>query len=136
MTPITEEERDGFDRAVQSVIGRLPSDLTEMLREVAVLVEDEATPELVRDTDPPIPDKDVPFVCGLHVGIPYTEASVEDHGHPPPTIYLFRRGVIEAAGGAVASRESLSEQIRITLLHEIGHQFGLDEDDLAELGYD
>ena len=59
----------------------------------------------------------------------------------PTQIMLFRGPIIRLAGyqavnGREENRGELIEQIRITLLHEIGHQFGLDEDDLADLGYD
>ena len=51
-------------------------------------------------------------------------------------IHLFRIGIMAEAGGEQATEEDLRREIRVTLLHEIGHHFGLDEDDLAELGYD
>ena len=56
----------------------------------------------------------------------------------PPTIMLFRVGIVAEAGGwdQPDALERIREEIRITLLHEIGHQFGLDEDDLARLGYE
>ena len=62
------------------------------------------------------------------------------------TIHLFRRGIIEEAGGwepwlddegiEWGGADRVLEEIRITLLHEIGHHFGLEEDDLTALGYD
>ena len=55
----------------------------------------------------------------------------------PSDIHLFRDGILDLVGGwdVPDARQSLEEEIRITLLHEIGHQFGLDEDDLDRLGY-
>ena len=59
-------------------------------------------------------------------------------------ITLFRRGIVDLAGGwearteegcAVGGEVAIREEIRITLLHEIGHHFGLDEDELDRLGY-
>jgi predicted Zn-dependent protease with MMP-like domain len=49
---------------------------------------------------------------------------------------LFRVGILEQAGGWEAGEDAIVEEIRITLLHEIGHQFGLDEEDLRRLGYE
>ena len=67
---------------------------------------------IVEDHDPDDPD-----LLGVYVGIPLTE-----RGHEPPTEMCD-------------SVEELREEIRITVLHEIGHHFGMDEDRLDELGY-
>ncbi len=55
----------------------------------------------------------------------------------PPQIHIFRDGIVEFAGGwhQKYAEDEIYEETRITLLHEIGHHFGLDEDDLTELGY-
>jgi predicted Zn-dependent protease with MMP-like domain len=71
-------------------------------------------------------------LCGLHWGIPLTARSVEHSATFPDRMMLFRGPILRVAG---RRRQDLEEQIRITLLHEIGHHFGLDEDDLAALGY-
>jgi predicted Zn-dependent protease with MMP-like domain len=91
-----------------------------------------------------IDPEDRAALCGLHSGIPLTERSVE-HGGLPEVITLFREGILEEAGGweewtdddgtELGGRERILREIRITLLHEIGHHFGLDEDDLERLGY-
>ena len=80
-------------------------------------------------------------IAGLHTGIARTERSVEHSGELPGQIHLFREGVLHMAGGwpsrvDEAFLAALDEEIRITLLHEIGHEMGLDEDDLEALGYD
>jgi hypothetical protein len=78
-----------------------------------------------------------------------TERSVEPGEVDLPMIHIFREGIIACAGGWSPWRVSspdgeilegggedlVREEIRITLLHEIGHHFGLDEDDLDRLGY-
>jgi predicted Zn-dependent protease with MMP-like domain len=81
-------------------------------------------------------------LCGLHTGVAFTERSVTSSGDLPSEIRLFREGILAEAGGweepgedVDAVEDSIYEEIRITLLHEIGHQFGLDEDDLERLGY-
>ena len=83
-------------------------------------------------------------------GIPLTRRSVDHSGTLPDQIMLFREPIMRlsrvpsrsirrfGAGRENAkrsSRESLEYEIRVTLLHEMGHHFGLDEDELAELGY-
>jgi predicted Zn-dependent protease with MMP-like domain len=75
-------------------------------------------------------DADDPDLLGLYVGVPLTE-----RGHEPPLgpsrILIFRRPLTEMCD----SIDELREEIRITVLHEIGHHFGMDEDRLDELGY-
>ncbi len=81
----------------------------------------------------------------MHSGTPLTERSVAEGGDLPETIHLFREGIIEQAGGWEESEDesgrlqggeaAITEEIRITLLHEIGHHFGLGEEELEELGY-
>lgn len=77
-------------------------------------------------------------LCGLHSGTPFTEQSVEHSGGLPDAIMLFREGVLATAGGwdNPDGEDAVYEEIMITLLHEIGHHFGLSEDDLARLGYE
>jgi predicted Zn-dependent protease with MMP-like domain len=76
-------------------------------------------------------------LCGLYTGIPITERSVEHSGTLPDVVTIYREGILDAARdryGRVRG-ERLRREIRITLLHEIGHHHGLDEDELRELGY-
>jgi predicted Zn-dependent protease with MMP-like domain len=90
-------------------------------------------------------------LLGLHTGVALTERSVNDSGTLPGTIHIFREGVVLLAGGwggwkdgvpaeeqapeALEAEDEVFEEIRVTLLHELGHHFGLDEDDLERLGY-
>jgi predicted Zn-dependent protease with MMP-like domain len=80
------------------------------------------------------------MLCGLHWGVPLTQRSVESAAHLPDQIMLFRGPIMRLAsvsstGRTRRDRRELEGQIRITLLHEIGHHFGMNEEDLAELGY-
>jgi predicted Zn-dependent protease with MMP-like domain len=76
-------------------------------------------------------------LCGLHSGIAITEKSVNSAFEMPPTIHIFREPIVRLAGGwdQPNADDEVYEEVRITLLHELGHHFGLDEDDLDELGY-
>jgi predicted Zn-dependent protease with MMP-like domain len=136
---MTEEERKRFDTLVEDAIDALPPRIRDLLEEVPVIVLDEPTPEMLRDVGM---DADAHGVldelCGLHTGTAVTERSIEHSGDLPTTVHLFRRGIIALAGGweQPHSEDEIYEEIRTTLLHEIGHHFGLDEDDLTELGYD
>jgi predicted Zn-dependent protease with MMP-like domain len=71
------------------------------------------------------------LILGLYVGHPMTQRSVEFSGMLPDAIYIFQEDVELVS----ESEKDLIQQVRITVLHEIGHHFGMDEDDLDELGY-
>ncbi len=131
--PLTDAERDHFDRLLQTVLSALPEHISRMLGEVPLVVEDYPSDEVMASFDMAFRDE----LCGLHDGVPLTERSVEDSGQVPDHILLYREGVIANAAddtGEVHDPELL-RQIRITVLHELGHHFGLDEDDLAAIGY-
>jgi predicted Zn-dependent protease with MMP-like domain len=134
---IAPNQRRAFDELLEGIIAALPEYLRALLEEVPVIVEDDPSPEVLAemDVDPGSTD-----LCGLHWGVPPTRKSVEHSGVLPENIWLFRGPIMRVArgqGGGTdrGGREQLRNQIRITLLHEIGHHFGLDEDDLAKLGY-
>ncbi len=133
------DERERFDRLLESVLETLPDALHRLLDEAPLVVEDAPSVELLRAMG--IPEAD--DLCGLHEGLSRTERSVE-HPALPDVITLFRRGIIDLAGGwepvasehgTIGGEAAVREEILITLLHEIGHHFGLDEDDLERLGY-
>ena len=125
---MTDDERSRFDEVLETVLEALPQRLHALLAESPVIVEDRPSAKLLRELDL-CPDD---LLCGLHSGTPLTERSVEHSPELPETIHLFREGILELAG----DWSLLQREIRITLLHEIGHHFGLEEDDLAELGYE
>lgn len=135
-------ERERFDALFEQVLAGLPDELHELIEQTPVIVEDEPDPAMLAELGID-PDEDV--LCGLHSGTPLTERSVEHVVEPPEYIHLFRAGIIELAGGwepwvdddgaELGGEAAVLEQIRITLLHEIGHHYGLDEDDLERYGY-
>jgi predicted Zn-dependent protease with MMP-like domain len=136
-------ERKRFDALLERVLSELPPRLHELLEEAPLIVEDRPSAQLRDELGL---DEDDEIICGLHSGTPLTERSVTDDGDLPEMIHLFREGIVEHAGGWEpfleedgtweGGEEALLREIRITLLHEIGHHFGLEEDDLAELGYE
>lgn len=134
---MNDEQRDMFDRLVDEVVESLPRELRELLEQVPVIVDDAPDEGLLDEMG----EEDPRDLLGLHSGTPNTEASVEAGAELPPEIRLFRVGIADLALGEVGwaapdAQDRLREEIRVTLLHEIGHQFGLDEDDLERLGYD
>ncbi len=125
---MTGRERRRFDELLETVLSALPRRLKTLLDEAPLIVEDHPSPALRRELG--LESDDV--LCGLHSGTPLTERSIEQPDELPETIHLFREGILAHAG----EWQHVHHEIRITLLHEIGHHFGLDEDDLAELGYE
>ena len=71
-------------------------------------------------------------LLGLYCGQPLTDRSVSQPVRWPDRILLYQRNVERIC----RTRAEVVEQVRITVLHELGHHFGLEEDDLEELGYD
>jgi predicted Zn-dependent protease with MMP-like domain len=106
-----------FEDHVRAALDELPPNLASALTNVAVIVEDE---------NPEDPD-----LFGLYHGVPLPERG-DMAGMPPDTISIYRIPLEDS----FPDPEELREEIRITVLHELAHYFGLDEDRLAELGYD
>jgi predicted Zn-dependent protease with MMP-like domain len=106
-----------FEDHVRAALDELPPHLAAALENVAVVVEDE--------------NRDDPDLLGLYHGVPLTERG-DVAGMPPDTISIYRLPLEES----FPDHGELREEIRITVLHELAHYFGLDEDRLAELGYD
>lgn len=139
---MTSSERHRFDLLLEQVLEALPPRLHDLLQEAPLIVDDRPSARLLED----LGLDDDEMLCGLHSGTPLTERSVDQSADEPETIHLFREGIIDHAGGWepfededgtwVGGEDDVLGEIRITLLHEIGHHFGLDEDDLAELGYE
>lgn len=148
MNRLTQDDRDRFDGLVAEVIDGLPPAIAELLDEVPVVVLDLPTPEILASLGmDPASREDAESLCGLHTGVANPDRSLEGaSGELPSQIHLFRVGIIRLAGGLSPDGSGWSgdeeegdqrvlDEIAVTLLHEIGHQFGLDEDDLERLGY-
>jgi predicted Zn-dependent protease with MMP-like domain len=139
---MTRGERERFDVILEQVLASLPPRIRALLDEAPVIVEDRPSREML---DAMGIDEEDEFICGLHTGTPLTERSVTHQSDLPEMIHLFREGIVDEAGGwerwvdddgvECGGEERVAREIRITLLHEIGHHFGLEEDDLEELGY-
>jgi predicted Zn-dependent protease with MMP-like domain len=126
---LSAAHRQRFDDLLDTLITRLPPHIQALLEEVPLIVEDEPSDAVLDEMEI---DDDTDLL-GLHWGVALTDRSVEAPATFPDRMMLFRGPIYRAAGHSV---RRLEKQIRITLLHEIGHHFGLDEDDLAALGYE
>lgn len=106
-----------FDDHVRAALDELPPHLARALQNIAVVVEDE---------NPEDPD-----LFGLYHGVPLPERG-EMSGVLPDKISIYRIPLQES----FSDPEELREEIRVTVLHELAHYFGLDEERIAELGYE
>ena len=120
--------QDEFDRALREALSELPPMFHDALANVAVVVEEWPTKELLDELE--IPPDDTLY--GFYHGVPLPERSVQDSGLLPDVISLYRGPLVED----FPDRGELCRQIRITVLHEIGHYFGMDEEELSRLGYE
>jgi len=124
MTSVNRETLD-FYELVERALEGLPPELAELLDNVAIVVED--WPEYSTPLAPEDPDD---TLYGLYEGVPLTQRGASYSGILPDKITIFR-GPLQRD----FPREELEEQIRITVVHEIAHHFGIDEERLEELGW-
>ena len=116
-----------FGELVEKALDELPEEFAKFLEEVPVEVCD-------RPTDAQLARAHVGprgLLLGLYVGRPRTVRNVEDSGAMPDAIFIFQEPIQIVCN----SEDELVRQVRTTVLHEIGHHFGLSEDDLERLGY-
>jgi len=109
---------------VSEVVEALPPDYREKLEDVQLVVMEEPTPEQIEElggdpSDPPL---------GVYLGTSILEQSAFDTQFEPNTIVLFQKLIEEICGNEV----EVAEEVRLTLLHEIGHHFGIDEGQMPE----
>ncbi len=120
--------RAQFERALREALDDLPEMFRAALSNVAVVVEEWPPDWLLDELE--IPPEDTLY--GFYHGVPLPERSTADPGGLPDKISVYRGPLEEDFPG----RKELVREIRTTLLHEIGHYFGMDEEDLARLGYE
>lgn len=117
-----------FARLVERAIADLPPTFAAALGEVSIEIKDRPSRKLLRSLGM---DEDE-LLLGIYTGRPLTERSVQDAPSLPDRIEIFQEDCEEVSD----SEEDLVREVRITVLHELGHHFGLDEEDLERLGYD
>lgn len=110
------------------VLDRLPKQFREQLGNVEIVIDIRPSPELLREEDL---DPRYDTLYGIYQGVPLPERSVLDPPLLPDKITIFSQPLLED----FPDPDDLREQIRLTVLHEIAHYFGMDEDELEDLGY-
>lgn len=124
--------RETFDKQVEAVLTKLPAEILRLLDEVPLHIEDQPSKRLRKELHLESGDE----LCGLFQGVSLNKKN-EMHPRLPDSVTLFRRGILSQVAdeyGKVSRRE-LRREIRITILHEYGHLHGLEEDEIAALGY-
>jgi predicted Zn-dependent protease with MMP-like domain len=114
-----------FERLVERALAGIPAPFREALAEVAIVIDDEPTPRQRREND--LGDDDMLY--GLYEGVPRTEYGA-DWSAVPNRITLFRLPLEED----FADPTELAEEVRITVIHELAHHLGIDDDRLDQLG--
>jgi predicted Zn-dependent protease with MMP-like domain len=111
--------REDFEDAVRDALDEIPPELARQIDNVVVLVED----------DPP---EDDPELLGLYEGVPLTErGEFWATGALPDRITIYRRPTLALCD----SRDDVVEEVAVTVVHEIAHHFGIDDERLHELGW-
>jgi predicted Zn-dependent protease with MMP-like domain len=115
MLAVGQEE---FEALVAEALDNIPRPLAALIDNVAVFVEDEANPPQ-------------PGLLGLYEGVPLTARGQWYAGVLPDRITIYRFPILRIC----QTRQDVADQVRITVVHEIAHHFGIDDGKLRELGY-
>jgi predicted Zn-dependent protease with MMP-like domain len=115
---------DDFDQMVADALDSIPPELGEAMDNVAVVVEEWPTAEQLEGRDG--------MLLGLYEGVPLTaRGPLSYSGVMPDRITIFRGPLSQRARDA----DDLAAQVRVTVLHEVGHYFGMSDERLHELGW-
>src|SRR5260221_1718497 len=114
-------EHERFVNLVEQVLDALPERFRERIHNLAVLVEDQPPDNIANSRNG--------LVLGVYQGVPATQKSVFDMSYGPDRIVLYQKN-IEAV---CSSDAEIRYEVRQTVLHELGHYFGMDEEQLKDV---
>jgi predicted Zn-dependent protease with MMP-like domain len=120
--------RREFERIVEEAVKSLPEAFRERIENIVIRVAESPNRRQSRHLDPKSHDASL---YGLYEGVPRTERRVDDSFQQPDQITIFKRAIERDH----KSRAAMVKCIQETVLHELGHYFGLDDSQLDELGY-
>lgn len=117
--------RDEFEALVEKAVAGLPEEFRRLLDNVAVMVEEEPSDEDLEEVgiDPADPERDELF--GLYHGVPLPDRD-SSYSALPDRILIYRGPILRCC----ESRREVLREVRDTVLHELGHYYGLEEDEL------
>src|SRR5262249_3184803 len=118
-------KRDRFKQLVDEALQSIPEEFRTALKNIAIVIEDEPTPEQLAQVDVEPPDT----LLGLYEGTPLTERQWAHGNVLPDKVTLFQNPIEEASD----DQDDLVIAIGETLIHEIGHYFGLSEEEIEEI---
>jgi predicted Zn-dependent protease with MMP-like domain len=110
-----------FEELVADALDELPDRFLERMNNVEVVVEDYPTREISR--------RFPGLLLGLYHGVPLPKRTTMATGTMPDIIYIYKRNIERIC----SNEQQVKEQVRATVMHEIGHHFGLDEDELRDV---
>jgi predicted Zn-dependent protease with MMP-like domain len=116
-----------FEKLVEDGLALIPDEIRSRINNVQIVIEDEPGDDLLEELGVP-PDE---TLFGLYTGVPLTERTM-GYSALPDRIVIFRRPLIEEFADPAAIRREVAR----TVIHEVAHHLGIDEERLAELGWD
>jgi predicted Zn-dependent protease with MMP-like domain len=117
-------KREDFINVAEQTLDSLPEEFRSRIQNVAILVED-----VPRNQSPPRPGQHRRLLPGIFHGVPATKKSVFDLSVGPAHIVLYQKNIESVCSNEVEVRH----QIRQTLIHELGHYFGMTEEQLKDV---
>jgi predicted Zn-dependent protease with MMP-like domain len=122
-------ERTDFERIVEQAFDRLPDKFKQAIENLAILVEDYPTSEMLQS----VGARSKRHLLGLYHGIPLTHRNTwyGTTPTPPDQIFLFQRNIEDHCH----STEEIEQAIYDVLIHEIGHYFGMSDEEIRQAGY-
>ncbi len=118
-------DRGAFERLVAGALASIPRRFREAMRNIAIVVEDEPSPDLLEEMEIEPPDT----LLGLYQGTPLTERRWDSGNQLPDRILIFQ-GPHERSS---EDDDDLAVAIAETLIHEIGHYFGMSEEEIEDI---
>jgi predicted Zn-dependent protease with MMP-like domain len=121
-----QTSRAEFERLVEEALAGLPEEFSQHLQNIVVSVEDEPTDDDLDVLDDEEDEDAGDELLGIYRGVPRTDRSWDQLAQLPDLIAIFRGPILRV----VESREEAIREIRETVIHEIGHYFGLEDDEM------
>ena len=119
-------QRKRFERLVEEAMATIPRRFRAAIENLAVIVEDWPSPQLLDEMGIEPPDT----LFGLYQGTPLTERAWAHGNAEPDRVLIFQRPIEDACGG---DEDEIVAEIGMTVIHELGHYFGLSEEEIEEV---
>jgi predicted Zn-dependent protease with MMP-like domain len=118
-------EREAFEKLVDEAVDSLPAKFKKLIHNVAVIVEDEPAQETRRRLSAPHRGE----ILGLYHGVPYQHRGPYYGNHPPDVIVIYQKPIERIC----STDDEVREQVKATVIHEVGHYFGFSDPELREI---